>query len=601
MEIAHFDPGYSVYGLAVSPEGNRVAVGTKAGLLQVHALDLRGTEDESSSLLLDMFHPPAVVSLTFCTNDILASGGLDGKIRLWSLQTKSQVAEIDAHAGGVLATCRIGSLLLATIGRDRALRIWDMDTLQARFTHEDIILPKVQAMTSLDYDPCKCLLVHPSGSGELFVYDIRQEFSVKKLPAHQGDFCAVSCGADWLATAGAADGSLKVWSGRFDQLEMEASTGTGPLAITWAGKDVLVTVDAEGNAHTWNVGSELSPGPGLPKANLRICLGLPGEVIARSCSDSLREWRDAKINEAQEFMGRDDRGSGARLRQIVEELRNRGFSAEAALVLADTAKAQGRLLWELDARLAVVRGLGEGAISVPSMYAVGDLLARACEPELAMKYFRKVREHQPNYRDIDQRLLELQAHPLLRLSPEAGIRGDLTKREHVLQEFEKHNILDKRFTWSIVLETKQSIRVGAPIDPDDAFQELAAELGKSKTDGPVVTLRRDSLYQRGDVREVEWIRVQPDCLDLSVAYALEFGAATGGSVVTPHVLFDISRLRMQQSTVARDYNRMVQDAWEKVVHGHSAKQWLTDVHRIALGTVHRLKGKAISQADEALF
>lgn len=601
LEITRFPQGYSVYSLAVSPDGHRVAVGTKMGLFQVYAVNDCGRNEKRSSLLLDMFHPPAVVGLTFCTDDIIASGGLDGKIRVWSLSSKSQVAEIDAHPGGVLATCRIGSLLLASLGRNRTLHVWDMDTLQSRFTQKDIILPKVQAMTSLDYDPFMCLLVHPSGNGELYVYDIRQEFSLRKLPAHQGDFCAVSCGANRLATAGAVDATLKIWSDRFNQPETQVSTGTGSLAVAWGGNDLLVTVDAAGDAQTWLVESELTPGPRLAKANLRVCQGLPSEMIARSSTDSLRTWRNAKIDEARELFGRDDSDTRVQLQRIVEELRDRGFSPEATLVLADAAKAQGRLLWELDARLAVVRGLGEGPLAVPSMYAIADLLARVCEPKLAIEYFRKVSEYQPDYRDTEQRLSELQDHPLLQLSPETGIRGDLPNPEHVFQDLEKHNILGKSFTWSVVLETKQSIRVGVHIEPEAALRELTTELGKLRTGKPILALRKNWLYQHGDIREIEWVHVCPSCPEPSVAYALELGSVTGGSVVTPYGLFDVSRLKIPPSANIKDHNRIVEDVWKKVIHGADAKLWLTEVNGMVLAAIQHLKGQSTAQVDDVLF
>ena len=129
--VSRFNQGYSVYALAVSPGASRIAAGTKAGLLQVHALsDFQVSEN--STPLFEVFHQPGIVSLAFCTDDILASGGLNGKIKIWSVTQKRQLAEIQAHTNGVFALRRLGSLVLASIGGDNILRIWDLDTLETK-------------------------------------------------------------------------------------------------------------------------------------------------------------------------------------------------------------------------------------------------------------------------------------------------------------------------------------------------------------------------------------------------------------------------------------------------------------------------------------
>lgn len=171
--VSRFPRGYSIYGLAVSPNATRVAVGPKGGLLRVLGL-MDGKATVDSPPLFEVFHPPAVVSLAFCTDDILASGGLDGRIRLWSVSRGRPLGEMVAHQGGVFALCRIGSLVLASIGADAVLRVWDLDSLEARFESEPFDLPRIPALTTVDYSPSVGLLAHPAQTGNLYLYDVKK-------------------------------------------------------------------------------------------------------------------------------------------------------------------------------------------------------------------------------------------------------------------------------------------------------------------------------------------------------------------------------------------------------------------------------------------
>ena len=94
--ISRFNYDYSVYALAVSPNGTRIAAGTRAGLLRVHALS-NFQAPENSPTLFEVYHPPSTIALAFLTDDILASGGLDGNGRD---RGASQAGRAQAGAAG---------------------------------------------------------------------------------------------------------------------------------------------------------------------------------------------------------------------------------------------------------------------------------------------------------------------------------------------------------------------------------------------------------------------------------------------------------------------------------------------------------------------
>ncbi len=80
VTLSRFPRGYSVYELAISPQGTRLAAGTRTGFLRVHSLtDYRGIEN--CPALFEVYDRPSVDSLAFSTENILASAGKKGKSR----------------------------------------------------------------------------------------------------------------------------------------------------------------------------------------------------------------------------------------------------------------------------------------------------------------------------------------------------------------------------------------------------------------------------------------------------------------------------------------------------------------------------------------
>lgn len=295
--ISRFPNNYSVYALAISPNGTRIAAGTKAGLLRVHTLsDFQ--VPENSPPLFEVFHPPAVISLAFCTDDILVSGGLDGNIKAWSVPEKHQLVEFSAHSDGVFALRQIGSLVLASIGGDGVLRVWDMDSVEKKYESDSFVLPRIRALTSLDYNFDTGLLVHPSRSGDLHIYDALNDFKKHIISAHEGDFGALAYGNDYLVTAGSQDAVIKLWSTSMDNLITNTSAPAGVLAVGWAGSKKIMTVFADGNGQFWNVNnSDLLPGDRFDGFNLRTTVGLPMGLITRCQTVAIRQWRDKKLAE----------------------------------------------------------------------------------------------------------------------------------------------------------------------------------------------------------------------------------------------------------------------------------------------------------------
>ena len=477
--ISQFNRGYSVYALAISPNGTRIAAGTKAGLLQVHGLS-NFRASENSPPLFEIFHQPSVVSLAFCTDDILASGGLDGKIKVWSVSEKRQLAEITAHPDGVFALQQLGSLVLASIGGDNILRVWDMDTLEVKFESDPVDLPNIRALISLDYNSINGLLMHPSRNGDLHLYNPHNNFTMHIVNAHNGDFCALAYGGEYVVTAGLEDTMIKLWSSSVDKLITEASAPSGVLAVSWIGTDSIITVYNDGSGQIWKVDGELSPGPRFVNLDLRSTIGLPIDLVSRGQLKSNRQWRDKKLSQAKDIIT--DSGSRSQIAGIVDELRHRGFSVEAGLILADTAKAQKQPLWELESCLALAEGLGNSQAALPSLYALGELLRKLKEPGLAQDYFKKILQIDENYLDVKEQIDNLQSDPLMHLCPEKDVRGDLMQKGQILHELGKYTILNKKFFWRVVVKAGKTLSFNTHLNNQEVANSIYKAAEKYEPD-----------------------------------------------------------------------------------------------------------------------
>jgi len=593
--ISQFNRGYSVYALAISPNGTRIAAGTKAGLLQVHGLS-NFQASENSPPLFEIFHQPSVVSLAFCTDDILASGGIDGKIKVWSVSEKRQLAETTAHPNGVFALRQLGSLVLASIGEDNILRVWDMDTLEVKFESDPIDLPKIRALISLDYNSINGLLMHPSRNGDLHLYNPHNDFARHIVNAHNGDFCALAYGGEYVITAGLEDTMIKLWSSSVDKLLTEASAPLGVLAVSWIGINSIITAYTDGSGQIWKVDGELSPGPRFVNLDLRSTIGLPIDLVSRDQLKSNRQWRDKKLSQAKEIVA--DSGSRSQIAGIVDELCHRGFSIEAGLILADTAKTQKQPLWELESRLALVEGFGNSQAALPSLYALGGLLRKLKEPGLAQDYFKKILQIDENYLDVKEQIDSLQSDPLMHLCSEKDVRGDLMQKGQVLQELGKYTILNKKFSWRVVVKTGKTLFFNTHLNTQDAVNSISMAVEKYEPATCSVGLSQGRLFTGKELKDTTWIYVSLNKTDMPIAFALGIHSTTRGSELIPYEFFDTKLLPISTEMSSRKHNQQVEKAWLKLQRSSDSKNWLRNIGKVSIESISQLGGKSLARTDD---
>ena len=594
--VSQFSYDFSIYALAISPSGTRIAVGTKQGLLRVHALSgFRASEN--SPALFEIYHRPFVTSLAFLTDDILASGSLNGNIKLWSVSEKCQLAEFPAHPKGVIALRRLGSLVLASIGRDKVLRIWDMDTMEAKYESPPFILPKIYALTSLDCSFISGLLMHPSGNGDLHLYDPYNDFTKRIVHAHDGDFCALACGSEYVVTAGLSDTMIKLWPSSMDEPLAEVSAPLGCWTVSWAGTSSIITAYTDGSSQVWNLDGRLSPGPRYNNLDLRTTIGLPVDLMARNLLETNKQWCDNKLARAKEIIA--DSGGRKEISTIIDGLRQKGFSVEAMLVLADAAKAQNKPLWELECRLTLVKELGDNSTALPLLYALGKLLRRLKEPKLAQDCFKKILQTDRDYFDVNEQIAGLESDSLIQLCPEKDIRGDLMKKGRFLQELEKHTILNKKFSWRSVIKIEKAFTFKVRLSSKDVADSVSTAIEKSKSDACSTGLEQVLLFYRGRLKEITWMYVLSTKKNFPITFALEIHSTTRGAEFIPYKIFDTKQLKISTEISANEHNQQVENAWNKFRASDDTMDWLSNIYNISNECIKQLARKKRSDKGKS--
>jgi toxoflavin biosynthesis protein ToxC len=145
--VLTLDVGVPVNSVAWSPNGTRLAVGTYEGEVVIATVG----EDGDASPARRKLHDAAIKSVTWVTDELLATGATDRLVRI-STPAGDVRLELSGHGNlidSVAVTRGADRLLLASTSRDRTIRIWDLETGRC----ERVLLGHDESLKSVAWKP----------------------------------------------------------------------------------------------------------------------------------------------------------------------------------------------------------------------------------------------------------------------------------------------------------------------------------------------------------------------------------------------------------------------------------------------------------------
>jgi WD40 repeat protein len=202
----------------------------------------------------------SVCPVTVGGRELLASVGGDGTVRIWDPHTGQQQAILEGHQDGVSAVCPVtvaGHKLLASAADDGTIRIWDPHTGRQRAT--------LEGHQGAVYCVCPVTVAGQerlaSGGSDrtVRIWDPHTGQQRATLKGHQDSVwsvCPVTVAGQQLLASGGNDGTVRIWDPRTGRqratLEGHPDWVTAMCPVTVAGQELLASGGDDGTVRIWD-------------------------------------------------------------------------------------------------------------------------------------------------------------------------------------------------------------------------------------------------------------------------------------------------------------------------------------------------------------
>ncbi|MCL4218408.1 MAG: hypothetical protein KJ052_15580, partial [Candidatus Hydrogenedentes bacterium] len=362
--------GSSVYTMALSPDGERLATGSKSGEIHVFS----GMTDGRPALCNILGHSAPIVSLCWHDRSILFFADPSG--RVLSSQAPHTTAAIFAEPNGtpICGLLRAGEGL-AGVAVKGGFVLWENlgDSRAKRLDGPPPPEPYSWVKTVFHEDSRSVFC--PTRSGGLTRLEMDRH-EVITMPAHEEAFYALHELDGQLLTIGARDGRARLWnlaSFGFDR-EMPAPSGIVALGLTGNAEAPLVVVAIDGSAYACRIDNGgIQPVGSAKRGDYRCCVG----ISARSQRQLREARRQARVREtAAAAKERLQTGNLSSCEAYAAELISLGRKDLGLVIQAEMAARQGDVCRELTCRKVLCEFLPDTIEALPSLWRHVHLLAR---------------------------------------------------------------------------------------------------------------------------------------------------------------------------------------------------------------------------------
>lgn len=358
--------GESIHALDISPNGDSLVVGTKCGKAVTFSL-----LNASNGCAITFTKAAPLLSVKYVDNQRIAATCITGKLLV--ARPPYKVPEIfgcpgDEAVGGLV---RAQGLLFG-VSESGHIVSWDLETFRVE-RHRGVTPPWPMAWAKGEYWAQAGAVAFPGVGGRLVIFDIDRK-STSSIPAHCGDFFAMSVIEGKLWTIGACDGKALVWRATPLGVEREISA---PLDVVGVAQSAnldapLVLLFKDGSLQPYaDDGDALRPHGELLTGDYRSIVGISDEEFRTLRKIEANRRIEQLSGRISETLGG---GDFAELGNLLKELRDLGRPDIALAAEAEHARLTGDVISELERRLELVGALPDSPSSIPALQRHSRLL-----------------------------------------------------------------------------------------------------------------------------------------------------------------------------------------------------------------------------------
>ena len=252
----------TIHSVVFSPDGTTIAgAGSNVHLWDVSTRTYIGHIKGLGTIRSVGFSPDGTT---------VAFGFPDGTVKLWDVETQTNIATLEGHTGWTHAVAfSPDGATIASGSNDRTVKLWDVSTRTNIATLEG----HTGNIRSIAFSPDGTKLASGSNDRTVKLWDVSTGENIATLEGHTDWVKSVSFSPDGTVLASAGSGQIKLWdiATKRDVVTLEGHNRINSIVFSPDGT-TLASGSEGGTALLWDMSSYVMPVVYIPDANLRAVI-----------------------------------------------------------------------------------------------------------------------------------------------------------------------------------------------------------------------------------------------------------------------------------------------------------------------------------------